>query len=1039
MISIDGLATGFDTSSIIEELLQYKQRPLQLVEAQIEVEQEKKAGYEELMAKLLWLQQTASNLGSEELFSSVNVTSSNESVLLASGTSDLSPGSYSFRVSQLASTSQFASTGFATRDDTPVGAGTLTIEFGGSALDRETKLEDLNGGEGVRRGVFQVTDRSGSTASVDISSALTVQDVLDAINSASGVSVTARIAETGDASPGEAIVIEDSSGGSGTLAVEDIGSGRAASDLGIDGSAAAALLEGSDIVNITEDTRLGFLNDGNGIRVQSGIDLAFTLKNGSSFTVDLSSAATVSDLLAAVNDNAGNEGITLSIASDGNGFTVSDTSAVSGTTTISEEGSGVAGRDLGIVGSFTTESQAGSRVLAGMNTALLRELNGGSGVSAGSISVTDRAGTTTEIDLSAAETVQDVIELINTAAESAGVAVEASLNSARDGLKIEDASGGTGDLIVAEVDAGRTASDLGILNADGIASSEFEGADLDLRYISENTRLDTLNGGKGIYEGSIRITDRNGTTFTVNLGQEETIKQVLTDINGAASVAGSDVTASINESGNGILLSAPSGTGTFKVEDIGGGTAAQDLGIAASVSAGEIDGSFEHTVTITDSMTLEDVKNEIESLDVDLNVSIVNDGSANAPYRLFINGRNGGGLGGVLLHTTGTNLEFQQTAQARDAVVMVGEDKGANPLIVRNATNSFDDVIPGLNLTALDTSDSTVRVSAATDDDKILDTIDKFVAAYNEIVDSINAKTAYNVETEEAGLFLGDSTMRSVLRELAFSITKAIPGNPADLNVAGHVGIELSTKGKLIFRRSELSEKLATDRALVESLFTAERELADDTKLSSFRNGEGVRSVNGQNDFTVTMRDGSSFTVDLDGVDTVEKLLEAINDADGNSTVTASIASGGHALKLTDTSEGGESFRVTALNASPAFNDLGINKSADRSGGGVITGYSVDVSGDWGLGRRLVENIEDMVNVDNGTLQLGSEGFGKRIEDLESRIESMEETIANEEERLRNEFAQLEVIMGQQQNMLAQLNAVLGGASSSSSGGLSIS
>ena len=66
--------------------------------------------------------------------------------------------------------------------------------------------------------------------------------------------------------------------------------------------------------------------------------------------MDLSAATTVEDVLSAINDHADNDGVTVSIAADGNRLTVSDTTAASGTTTISEFSSGRAARDLGILG-----------------------------------------------------------------------------------------------------------------------------------------------------------------------------------------------------------------------------------------------------------------------------------------------------------------------------------------------------------------------------------------------------------------------------------------------------------------------------------------------------------------------------------------------------------------------------------------------------------------------------------------------------------------------------------------------------------------
>jgi flagellar capping protein FliD len=212
----------------------------------------------------------------------------------------------------------------------------------------------------------------------------------------------------------------------------------------------------------------------------------------------------------------------------------------------------------------------------------------------------------------------------------------------------------------------------------------------------------------------------------------------------------------------------------------------------------------------------------------------------------------------------------------------------------------------------------------------------------------------------------------------------------------------------------------------VEALFSAERQLELSTVLEDFRNGEGVRHVPGQDDFDIHTRDGGSFSVGLGSALTVQDVLNAINGASGNGSVTASIAGDGRSLVLADSSSGSAVFRVTSLNGSAAFNDLGINRSADQAGGGTITGSAIDLTSDWGLGRRLVEVVERLVNVDTGSVQLRADGVRQRIEDLKQRAADMEERLVRQEELLRRQFAQLEVIMGQQQNTLQRLSAIMG-------------
>ena len=49
-------------------------------------------------------------------------------------------------------------------------------------VNPSTELDTLNGGQGVRRGTITITDRSGADAEIDLSTSMTVDDVLNAIN-----------------------------------------------------------------------------------------------------------------------------------------------------------------------------------------------------------------------------------------------------------------------------------------------------------------------------------------------------------------------------------------------------------------------------------------------------------------------------------------------------------------------------------------------------------------------------------------------------------------------------------------------------------------------------------------------------------------------------------------------------------------------------------------------------------------------------------------------------------------------------------------
>ena len=142
--------------------------------------------------------------------------------------------------------------------------------------------------------------------------------------------------------------------------------------------------------------------------------------------------------------------------------------------------------------------------------------------------------------------------------------------------------------------------------------------------------------------------------------------------------------------------------------------------------------------------------------------------------------------------------------------------------------------------------------------------------------------------------------------------------------------------------------------------------------------------------------------------------------------MTATYLTTQNSIELTDTTSGADSFRVTVLNNSGAAIDLGIETTANVSGGGTITGSIIDLSGDVGVAARVTDYIESLVNTTDGTLETRADNFDAQIADFNERIETLEERVASREETLRRQFAQLEQIISTSQNTLARLTAQLG-------------
>jgi len=118
------------------------------------------------------------------------------------------------------------------------------------------------------------------------------------------------------------------------------------------------------------------------------------------------------------------------------------------------------------------------------------------------------------------------------------------------------------------------------------------------------------------------------------------------------------------------------------------------------------------------------------------------------------------------------------------------------------------------------------------------------------------------------------------------------------------------------------------------------RTLDGTTALGAFRDGLGVNPQTGKDDVRITLHDGTSFDVNLDGSATVQDVLDAISAAattagvsvstigDGASDFNVGFVDDGNGIRFEDNTAGATDFAVTKLNESLAADHLGITGNA---------------------------------------------------------------------------------------------------------------
>lgn len=791
-----GLYSGLDINGLVGQLIAIEGRPVSILKNKVDQNTAIQTAIQGLSLKLATAQLTSSRLTSTQSFASRTANASSDAISATAGPK-ATTGSFTFTPKRMVTTQQLMSTGFASAD-AKVGEGTLTIARGGF-VDQSTLLSNLNGGAGVRVGSIEIVNRAGNSAQIDLTGATSIRDVVEAINATSGLAVRASVS-------GDRLQLEDLTGGSGNIIVQEVGGGSTAADLGILGSTAGATHVGSDIHHLGSQFDLRALNDGNGVRSYPGLDDFTITDDTGSYGIDISDAKNLGDVIELIQTKSGGN-ITATIVD--NKLQLSGTGTITVTRNQDPRGNDIrAADDLGIAGS-AAGTLTGSNILGGLDTVLLKNLNGGSGIgTTGTINING-----TNIDLTAAETLQDVVKGINASGVSG---VTARINDARNGLVIESTSG---PLEIADVN-GTLAAGLKIQSTLAENKTSVNSGSLNQKYISESTRLDSLNGGSGVPKGKFRLIDGNGKAAIVDLTQDadDTIGDVIREINSR----GLAVNARINDTGDGILIENTAGTGVITIAEEGNGGTAKALNLLGSSEAGgNLDGSFKISINLSATDTITDVVNKLKAANAPVAADLLNDGSGLNPVRLNLTSKQSGRAGELLIDTGSTSIKLNTISRGKDAVVLFGAGEGGlAPVQLTSGKNTFNNILPGVSIDVKGVSSQPVTVTVSEDTSAVVDALSDFVDSFNSIKDYIAEYRTYNAETGVKGLLFNESSVRAAESALNNFINNNYANTGSVFRTLGELGVRFDGNGKLSFDESAFRETLAKDPESVQKFFT---------------------------------------------------------------------------------------------------------------------------------------------------------------------------------------------------------------------------
>ncbi len=230
------------------------------------------------------------------------------------------------------------------------------------------------------------------------------------------------------------------------------------------------------------------------------------------------------------------------------------------------------------------------------------------------------------------------------------------------------------------------------------------------------------------------------------------------------------------------------------------------------------------TVNLDADGTLESLRDGINDLGAGVSASILNTGTEASPaFRLVLSSNDSGTSNSITISADNTTLDTVTTGidtfqAAEDAQIVLGEGVGA--VTIDRSSNTLTDIISGitLNLQAEDLNNS-VTISVTQDNSAVKEGISAYVAAYNEVVEFVNERTTFDIETGERGLFVGDSLARTVLDRIRQATFSQVSGLTTYTS-ASQIGFETQTAdGTIKLNDTALDTALSTNYSAVRDLF----------------------------------------------------------------------------------------------------------------------------------------------------------------------------------------------------------------------------
>lgn len=344
--------------------------------------------------------------------------------------------------------------------------------------------------------------------------------------------------------------------------------------------------------------------------------------------------------------------------------------------------------------------------------------------------------------------------------------------------------------------------------------------------IDTTSLVETLVQAESIPIQRLRVKQANHDSMASRFG---TIKGRLETLQEAMdAITDSSAPATVRSSGESMVRASALGDATpgaysVEVSALASAERTHSDGFAGRDVAGYFaDGSSIDITVGTDAAinvevfaadTLDSIAQRINDSDARVSASLIFDGS---DYRLQVSGEESGLENAITFAENGLSMgltnPLNESVAAADAVFSI------DGLAMTRSSNEISEAIPGVQLNLDSITNDPVTITVGSDSETLGEKMNAVVEAFNSVMNGINVESVFQGQARTGDSLSGDSTLRSLQRDLRSTLFSALPG----FDTLSDVGLSTTQAGALEFDQAKFASELNSSEETLMQAFTGD-------------------------------------------------------------------------------------------------------------------------------------------------------------------------------------------------------------------------